>query len=101
MELGEAKIKDEESLKIAQHKKEERSEKVLRENGSKNSIASLIKFVGWLMVIITLISGVNFALQHNTLGYIYLFSGIVSGILLVGFSEVIILLQKIYINTRK
>lgn len=101
MDLGEAKVKDEELIIKAQQRKSESSEKTKKENESKNFIATIINFVGWAMVVITVISGVNFTINHNTLGYIYLFSGIMSGVLLIGFSEIINLLQKIYINSRK
>ncbi|KEQ25592.1 hypothetical protein [Paenibacillus tyrfis] len=99
MNIEEAQVKEDERIK----KREAAwAEEIAKENESRNFAGTLVNFIGWATVILSVIFGLWVSMEQNgTLGFVYIISGTVTGILLVGFSEVINLLQKIYNNSRK
>lgn len=99
MEPVEVKIND--SQDKAKNREKEWSEEIIRENEKKNFVASLISFVGWVTIGLSLIIGLVIMFGNGPAGITPILYGVVSGLLFVGFAEVINLLQKIYINTRK
>lgn len=94
MDLGHATIKDSESLELARIRKADLKTK---NHGSKDMIISLIRWVGWFIVICSIV----FASQSLLVAKVYLFFGVSAGILIVATAEGLDLLQKIYINTKK
>jgi hypothetical protein len=92
MNLMDAEIKDAESIKKAQHRK------ALRDDAEpKKLIIWIIRLLG----IFTIIGGITFGMKAVLFGDVYIFSGILGGIFLIGIAEGLDLLQKIYTNTRK
>jgi hypothetical protein len=94
MDLGQATIKDAESIETAQQRKA--YSKSMKDRDSKDTIISVIRWVGWLIVI----CGAIFASQFLALAKVFLFAGVVAGILIVAAAEGLDLLQKIYLNTK-
>jgi hypothetical protein len=97
--LGDAQIKDAEVIEKSQRRRE--TEAIIKKNESRSFVTPLLYFLGWTVVIISVIYGVNLSSINNNLGIIYIFSGVVIGFLVIGFSVGLDLLQKIYMNTRK
>jgi uncharacterized membrane protein len=67
-----------------------------------NSIAKILNFIGWLIAALSIIIGLLMSGTSNfTATITTIVTGVVSGLIFIGFSEVIDLLHKIYLNTKK
>lgn len=74
--------------------RELQSKKEIEElNDKSNIVGKSLSVVGFIIILISI-----FATVFYNLLYLY---GIVSGLIIVGFGEIINLLQKIYVNTKK
>lgn len=64
----------------------------------KNSKAKLILYLGYMIILLGILVGMAWSLATNDITYFLIIglSSIITGILFVGFSEVIELLQKLY-----
>lgn len=68
---------------------------------AKNTIASVLKGLGWVTIIFGVIVGIIIAINNNSyLSSFYLIGGIISGLFMLGFSEIIILLHKINLKIK-
>lgn len=69
------------------------SAEIMAENEKSNPIGKLLFYAGWVIfaisIILTLIVDVGY------------FTAILGGLVIAGFGEIINLLQKIYVNTKK
>lgn len=69
------------------------------EEKSNNIIASILRVIAGLIVIIGIFIGIGNIGDEIFIGIIYIVSSIVLGMFIVGFAEIIDLLNKIAINT--
>jgi hypothetical protein len=89
-----AKVKDAETVDKSQLQKKFRSE-------DSNWIASTLNVIGWIGIVVTIIVASRVVDDFQGFAVIYTIAGIVSSLFIIGFSEVIRLLHKIYLNTKK
>lgn len=68
---------------------------------SNNVIASILRVIAGLIVVIGIFIGIGNIGDEIFIGIIYIVSSILLGIFIVGFAEIIDLLNKIVINTKK
>lgn len=91
--LIESKVKDEDAFKSAKAKR--------LKNGGANSVSVTLLCIGWLTIILSVIALVKLsdtALYPASLVSVF---GIITGIFIIGFAEIISLLHGIYHNTKK
>lgn len=69
------------------------------EEKSNNIIASILRVIAGLIVVIGIFIGIGNIGDDIFIGIIYIVSSIVLGMFIVGFAEIIDLLNKIAINT--
>ena len=69
------------------------------EEKSNNVIASILRVIAGLIVVIGIFIGIGNIGDEIFIGIIYIVSSIVLGMFIVGFAEIIDLLNKIAINT--
>mgnify|MGYP005769860347 CR=1 FL=1 len=69
------------------------------EGKSNNIIASILRVIAGLIVVIGIFIGIANIGNEIFIGIIYIVSSIVLGMFIVGFAEIIDLLNKIAINT--
>lgn len=69
------------------------------EEKSNNIIASILRVIAGLIVVIGIFIGIGNIGDEIFIGIIYIVSSIVLGMFIVGFAEIIDLLNKIAINT--
>lgn len=69
------------------------------EEKSSNIIASILRVIAGLIVVIGIFIGIGNIGDEIFIGIIYIVSSIVLGMFIVGFAEIIDLLNKIAINT--
>lgn len=69
------------------------------EEKSNNIIASILRVIAGLIVVIGIFIGIANIGNEIFIGIIYIVSSIVLGMFIVGFAEIIDLLNKIAINT--
>ena len=71
-----------------------------RQNNSSNMLSMIIKIIGYLTIVCGVGSGIYLGNQGYSFTYeiflIYSISGVISGVLFIGFSKVIRLLDNIY-----
>lgn len=67
---------------------------------SNNVIASILRVIAGLIVVIGIFIGIGNIGDEIFIGIIYIVSSILLGIFIVGFAEIIDLLNKIAINTK-
>jgi len=71
-----------------------RSKKEIEElNDKSNFIGKVLLVVGFIIILISIIVTIIYDMSYWT--------GIIWGLIVVGFGEIIDLLQKIYVNTKK
>jgi len=71
-----------------------RSKKEIEElNEKSNFIGKILLVVGFIIVLIFIVATIVYDMSY--------WSGIIWGLIVVGFGEIIELLQKIYVNTKK
>lgn len=94
MNLSDAKLKDEEAIAKAKQRK------LITE--PTNWVANALGIVGWVGIIISLFIGRAILTDgfEKTGAWVALI-GVVSSLFIVGFAEIIRLLHKIYLNTKK
>ncbi|MCR8636597.1 hypothetical protein [Paenibacillus radicis (ex Xue et al. 2023)] len=68
--------------------------RAIEPTNGKNMVAQMINLLGFVVIIFGFIAGF-LRLPNGILAVTFIFSGIVTGLLIVGFSEVIHLLDKI------